>query len=101
DAFRRGRDLALANDDPGQAVWNEASRALALAYGGHHEAALSASQAALAIADRAGSPSARSLAHPAYAETLLHPDPNAARTHLAVAAELARSVDSPYLLTLA
>ncbi|MEZ5234525.1 MAG: hypothetical protein R2749_17730 [Acidimicrobiales bacterium] len=98
--YGEARDLALAAGDVAQAVWDEASRALAQAYGGAPSAALGTAASALRLAKRAGAPSLVAYAHFAVAESALGTDPARARRHLSAAAGAAATVGADYLVAL-
>ena len=99
--FTEAYTLAFGEGDLLQAVWDLGSASLAIAYGGDAERAWDAAKEVLSVAERCGSPSARAFAHFVAGEILAADEPQAAEAHLLEAIELARSVDSRFVVGLA
>lgn len=98
--FRDAYELALCAGDLLQAVWDIGSAALALAWSGQRQAAEDLATETFTVADRSGSPTARAFAHYVVGEISAGEDPSA-EDHLCRAVELAESVGSTFVVSLA
>jgi tetratricopeptide (TPR) repeat protein len=97
DAYR----LALEASDMLQAVWDIASAAVAVAYGGNLARALHLAHETSAAAERSGSPSARAMAEFVLGELLAREEPDIAERHLRRAIEYSAIADSRFVAGIA
>ena len=99
--FMEAYALASAEGDLLQAVWDLGSAAVAVAYGGETERALTIAEEVRSTAARAGSPSGKAFGHFVTGEILADMQPEAAEAHLLQAVDLATAADSRFIVGLA
>ena len=99
--FIDAHELALADGDELQAVWELGSAAVAAGYAGDTESALRLADQTRVIADRCGSPSARAFAQFAIGEIVTETSPDDAEVHLSRALDMAGHADTRFVAGLA
>lgn len=101
DEFTEAYRLALEAGDVLQAVWDIASAAVAVAYGGNFARAMHLAQETSVAAERSGSPSARAMAEFVLGELLARSEPEVAQRHLRRAIEYSAIADSRFVAGIA
>ncbi len=99
--YTEAHEIACAEGDLLQAVWDLGSASLSIAYGGDTQRARDVAAEVRATAERCGSPSARAFAHFVVGEILAADEPQAAEPHLLEAIQLAETADSRFVVGLA